>query len=87
MGILDGRAVVITGAGRGLGRAFARHAAESGAAVVVNDVDAEPAHDTVAAIEAEGGTAVASVGSVADADYARSLITLCGNRFGSSTAS
>jgi len=82
MGILDGRAVVITGAGRGLGRAFARHAAESGAAVVVNDVDAEPAHETVAAIEAAGGTAVASVGSVADADYARELITVCRNRFG-----
>ena len=82
MGILDGRAVVITGAGRGLGRAFARHAAESGAAVVVNDVDAEPAHETVAAIEAAGGTAVASVGSVAGADYARELITVCRNRFG-----
>ena len=82
MAILDGRAVVITGAGRGLGRAFARHAAESGAAVVVNDVDAEPAHETVAGIEAAGGTAVASVGSVADADYARDLIALCRNRFG-----
>ncbi|MFI5590955.1 SDR family NAD(P)-dependent oxidoreductase [Amycolatopsis sp. NPDC051758] len=82
MGILDDRAVVITGAGRGPGRAFARHAAESGAAVVVNDVDAEPAHNTVAAIEAEGGMAVVSVGSVADADYARGLITLCRNRFG-----
>ncbi|MEU0792509.1 SDR family oxidoreductase [Amycolatopsis sp. NPDC005961] len=82
MGILDGRAVVITGAGRGLGRAFARHAAGSGAAVVVNDVDAEPARETVAAIEADGGTAVVSVGSVADAEYARELITLCRNRFG-----
>lgn len=82
MGILDGQAVVITGAGRGLGRAFARHAAEHGAAVVVNDIDAEPAHETVAGIEACGGTAVASVGSVADVDYARALITLCGNRFG-----
>ncbi|MCR6482416.1 SDR family oxidoreductase [Amycolatopsis sp. OK19-0408] len=82
MSLLDGRVVVITGAGRGLGRAFARHAADHGAAVVVNDVDAEPAHETAALVEAAGGTAVASVGSVADADYARGLITLCGNRFG-----
>ncbi|WP_372665005.1 SDR family NAD(P)-dependent oxidoreductase [Amycolatopsis kentuckyensis] len=82
MGLLDGRAVVITGAGRGLGRAFARHAAGAGAAVVVNDIDAEPAHETVAAIEAAGDTAVASVGSVADAGYARALIGLCHNRFG-----
>jgi NAD(P)-dependent dehydrogenase (short-subunit alcohol dehydrogenase family) len=82
MGILDSRAVVITGAGRGLGRAFARHAAGSGAVVVVNDVDAEPAHETVAAIEADGGRAVVSVGSVADPAYARKLITLCRNRFG-----
>ena len=35
---LDGRAVIVTGAGQGLGRAFARHAAGVGAAVVVNDV-------------------------------------------------
>jgi NAD(P)-dependent dehydrogenase (short-subunit alcohol dehydrogenase family) len=82
MALLGGRAVVITGAGRGLGRAFARHAAASGAAVVVNDVDAEPARETVAAIEAAGGTAVPSIGSVTDADYARALIALCCKRFG-----
>lgn len=82
MSLLDGRAVVITGAGRGLGRAFAQHAAGAGAAVVVNDVDAEPAEETVAAIEGDGGTAVVSVGSVADPGYARSLISLCGKRFG-----
>ncbi len=79
MGILDGKAVVVTGAGRGLGAAFARHAAEAGAAVVVNDVDADPAHETAAAI---GDAAVASVGSVADAAYAHSLIATCVEHFG-----
>jgi len=79
MGILDGKAVVVTGAGRGLGAAFARHAADAGAMVVVNDVDAEPAHETAAAI---GGAAIASVGSVADASYVHSLIATCVERFG-----
>ena len=46
-GVLDGKAVVITGAGRGLGQAFALHAATHGAAVVVNDLDAEPADEMV----------------------------------------
>ena len=41
MGILDGKAVVITGAGRGLGEAYAMHAALAGASVVVNDNDGD----------------------------------------------
>ena len=59
MGVLEGKAVVITGSGRGIGAACAKGAARQGAAVVVNDIDVEPANETVEAIKAEGGTAIA----------------------------
>jgi NAD(P)-dependent dehydrogenase (short-subunit alcohol dehydrogenase family) len=79
---LDGRAVVVTGAGQGLGRAFALHAAAVGGAVVVNDVDADLAHDTADAITATGGVAVVSTHSVADAEQARALVELCVAEYG-----
>ncbi|HEX6704671.1 MAG TPA: SDR family NAD(P)-dependent oxidoreductase [Albitalea sp.] len=65
MGLLEGKVAVITGAGGGLGRAYSVLLAREGAAVVVNDVDAEAAARVVAEIETDGGRAVASVGDVA----------------------
>lgn len=82
MGVLDGKAVVITGAGRGLGRASALHAAACGAAVVVNDIDGQPAEEVVSLIEGSGGRAVTSVGSVADPDQAHTAIQRCLTEFG-----
>lgn len=82
MGVLDGKAVVITGAGRGLGRAYAQHAAASGAAVVVNDVDGELAEAVVAGIRRGGGRAAASSQSVRDADQAGGIIDRCLAEFG-----
>jgi 3-oxoacyl-[acyl-carrier protein] reductase len=71
---LDGKVAVVTGAGRGLGRAEAVELASRGARVVVNDVDAAPAAAVVDEIRAEGGDAVADHGDVADWSYARSLV-------------
>ena len=56
MGALAGKGVVVTGAGRGIGRALATRAAQEGARVVVNDLDADNAATVAAAI---GGTAIA----------------------------
>ena len=81
-GVLDGKAVVITGAGRGLGAAFAVHAARAGAGVVVNDIDGEPAEAVAAQIIEQGGRAVASVASVADPDQAGGIVQRCLAEFG-----
>ena len=82
MGLLDERAVVITGSGRGLGRAYAIAVAREGASVVVNDIDVEEAENVVTEIEAEGGNAVASGASVAGWESAGELIQTCVDRFG-----
>ena len=80
MGVLDGKAVIVTGAGRGLGEAYARHAAASGARVVVNDV--EGAAEVAASIVDAGGEAVAHTGSVADPAVGTALVELCVSAFG-----
>ena len=82
MGYLDGKAIVITGSGGGIGAAYARHAAREGARVVVNDIDAASAHSVVAAIRAEGGTASAHVASVASWAGAAGLIADCVETYG-----
>lgn len=82
MGVLSGRSVVVTGAGRGLGRAYALHAAGAGAAVVVNDVDESAAESLAARIRESGGSAVSAAGSVADPSAAARAVDLCVAEFG-----
>lgn len=82
MGTLVGKAVVVTGAGQGLGRAFAVHAAAAGAAVVINDVDAPLAEQVAECITLRGGRAVVSPGPVQDPETAESIIDTCTAAFG-----
>ncbi|MFC5748113.1 SDR family NAD(P)-dependent oxidoreductase [Actinomadura rugatobispora] len=87
----DGRAVVVTGAGRGIGRSHALLLAARGAGVVVADLGGdlagggaspEPADEVVAEIRAAGGTAVACHASVADEAGAASIVGAAVEEFG-----
>ncbi|MGD2141652.1 MAG: SDR family NAD(P)-dependent oxidoreductase [Burkholderiales bacterium] len=90
-GMLEGKVVVVTGAGRGIGRDFALAMAANGASVVVNDVgasvagegeDAGPAQAVVDEIKAAGGRAVANTDSVADWDTAQRIVATALDTFG-----
>ncbi|MFJ2826432.1 3-oxoacyl-ACP reductase [Streptomyces sp. NPDC087263] len=90
---LEGLAAIVTGAGRGLGRAEALELGRLGAAVVVNDygrpgrdgsgeASDTPAEEVAAEIRAAGGRAVAHAGDVADHEQARALVELAVAEFG-----
>jgi len=91
VGALDGRVVIVTGAGRGIGRAHALFLASEGARLVVNDVgaavtgdgsDASLADEVVAEIRDTGGIAVANHADVSDWESARALIELAVGTYG-----
>ena len=90
--MLDGKVAIITGAGRGLGRAEALEMARHGARVVVNDLGAtvdgkptseHPAQQVVEEIKAAGGEAVAHHGDVTDHGQAKEMIQLAIDTYGS----
>ena len=91
MGALDNKVAIVTGAGRGLGRAHAVELASEGASVVVNDLggamdgtgdDRTPAEQVVDEIKAMGGKAVANADNVADWDAAKRLVDAALEAFG-----
>lgn len=82
MANLQGKVAIVSGSGRGIGREIALKLAAEGASVVVNDLDAEPTTETIAAIEAAGGAAVACVGSVTDEDFGERFVQTAVDTFG-----
>jgi 3-oxoacyl-[acyl-carrier protein] reductase len=82
MGKLAGKVAIISGSGRGIGRALALKLAADGASVVVNDLDEAPALEVVAAIEAVGGKAVTCVGNVTAPDFGQRFVQTALDHFG-----
>ncbi len=89
--MVEGKVVVVTGSGRGIGRGIALEMAREGAKVVVNDIggsiagegsDATPAEEVVAEIKAMGGEAVANTDSVASWDSAEKMVQCALDNFG-----
>jgi 3-oxoacyl-[acyl-carrier protein] reductase len=82
MGKLQDKVAIVSGSGRGIGREIALKLAGDGAAVVVNDMDADPARATVSAIEQAGGRATTCLGSVTENGFAERFVATAVSSFG-----
>jgi NAD(P)-dependent dehydrogenase (short-subunit alcohol dehydrogenase family) len=91
MGVMDGKVVIVTGAGHGIGRGHALDLAEAGARVVVNDLGGSPSGDgsdsrvadeVVAIIKQRGGAAAANYDDVSDFEAARRMVRQAVDEFG-----
>jgi 3-oxoacyl-[acyl-carrier protein] reductase len=79
---LSGRVAVVTGSGRGLGRSYAVALPSAGAAVVVNDVDADAAEETARLVRSAGGRAAVVVAAVGTTETAELLVSTAVSEFG-----
>jgi 3-oxoacyl-[acyl-carrier protein] reductase len=74
LGKLDGKVAIVSGSGRGIGRAIALKLACEGAKLVVNDLDVAPANATVSAIHGAGGEAIPCIGNVNAPDFGERFV-------------
>ncbi len=74
-GLLKDKVAVITGAGRGIGRTTAELYAQHGAKIVIADIDAEPANETLALLKAMGATAVVATGNICKPEDCQKIIS------------
>ena len=82
MGRLEGKVALVSGSGRGIGRAIALKLAAEGASVVINDLDEVPAAEVVQQLTASGARAAACIGDVADPAFAGRFVSTALDRFG-----
>lgn len=83
MSKLNGKVALVSGSGRGIGKALALKLASEGARVVVNDLDADPANEVVAEIKATGAEAVACAGNVVADDFGDRFVKTAIDTWGS----